>query len=210
MVGDRSGERGKGDAPGAWDQAEIIGELARKIAAADGSSLYDAGREEAKAPIRSKALRLLDQRMRSRKELVDRLSAVEEFAQSMVEEVVDDLASSGLVDDELFASEWVRQRFASRGKSKMVLDRELKEKGIAPAVRAEALEQITVDSEEDVARKLAAKKAATIKVPAADFAAKQKDLRRVVGVLARRGFPAELSMEIAREELDKQYRRLGN
>lgn len=191
------------------DVRETIERLAQQIAAADGSSLYDAGREESKAPIRAKALRLLDQRMRSRKELVDRLSAVEEFPPAMIEEVVDDLAQSGLVNDELFASEWVRQRFANRGKSKTVLERELREKGIGSAQRAAALEQISHTAEENAARKLAAKKAATIKTVAADYKAKQKDLRRVVGVLARRGFPAELSMEIAREELEEQYRRLN-
>ncbi len=176
------------------DVRETIEKLAQQIAEADGSSLYDAGREESKAPIRAKALRLLDQRMRSRKELVERLEAVEEFPSSMIEEVVDDLTRSGLVNDELFASEWVRQRFASRGKSKMVLNRELQE--------------ITHNAEEEVARKLAAKKAATIRTVAPDFNSKQKDLRKVVGVLARRGFPSELSMSIARDELEERYREL--
>ncbi|MBC6761652.1 regulatory protein RecX [Corynebacterium amycolatum] len=190
------------------DVRETIEKLAQQIAEADGSSLYDAGREESKAPIRAKALRLLDQRMRSRKELVERLEAVEEFPTSMIEEVVDDLTRSGLVNDELFASEWVRQRFASRGKSKMVLNRELQEKGIDASLRADALEQITHNAEEEVARKLAAKKAATIKSVAPGFNAKQKDLRKVVGVLARRGFPSELSMNIAREQLENRYREL--
>ncbi len=190
------------------DVRETIEKLAQQIAEADGSSLYDAGREESKAPIRAKALRLLDQRMRSRKELVERLEAVEEFPTSMIEEVVDDLTRSGLVNDELFASEWVRQRFASRGKSKMVLNRELQEKGIDASLRADALAQITHNAEEEVARKLAAKKAATIKSVAPDFKAKQKDLRKVVGVLARRGFPSELSMNIARDQLEDRYREL--
>lgn len=190
------------------DVRETIEKLAQQIAEADGSSLYDAGREESKAPIRAKALRLLDQRMRSRKELVERLEAVEEFPTSMIEEVVDDLTRSGLVNDELFASEWVRQRFASRGKSKMVLNRELQEKGIDASLRAVALEQITHNTEEEVARKLAAKKAATIKSVAPDFNSKQKDLRKVVGVLARRGFPSELSMNIARDQLEDRYREL--
>ncbi|AYX81642.1 MULTISPECIES: regulatory protein RecX [Corynebacterium] len=190
------------------DVRETIEKLAQQIAEADGGSLYDAGREESKAPIRAKALRLLDQRMRSRKELVERLEAVEEFPTSMIEEVVDDLTRSGLVNDELFASEWVRQRFASRGKSKMVLNRELQEKGIDASLRADALEQITHNAEEEVARKLAAKKAATIKTVAPDFNSKQKDLRKVVGVLARRGFPSELSMSIARDQLEERYREL--
>ena len=90
----------------------------------------------------------------------------------------------------------------------MVLNRELQEKGIDASLRADALEQITHNAEEEVARKLAAKKAATIKSVAPDFNAKQKDLRKVVGVLARRGFPSELSMNIAREQLENRYREL--
>ena len=86
-----------------------------------GGQLVDANAEAAKAPVRSRALGLLDQRARSRKELRDRLVAAD-FEPDVVEDVVDDLAGVGLVDDETFAKEWVRQRHARRGKSARALN----------------------------------------------------------------------------------------
>nr|WP_120492394.1 regulatory protein RecX [Corynebacterium lactis] len=179
--------------------------LAQQIAEADGSTLFDSGREEAKAPVRARALRLLDQRMRSRKELSDRLGSVEEFAPEIISEVIDDLARGGLVNDRLFASEWVRQRFELRGKSRAFLDKELREKGISAADRAEALEQVTRGDEEALAYKLAEKKSRSIRSLPDDYVGKQRDLRKVVGVLARRGFPSELSMRVARGALEDRY-----
>ena len=43
-----------------------------------------------------------------------------------------------------------------------------------------------------------------------DVTVRDKDLRRVVGVLARRGFNQGLSMAIAREALDARYSELGS
>ena len=52
--------------------------LAEALEAADGTGIVDAAAEEAKAPIRSRALRLLDQRARSREELRGRLAENED------------------------------------------------------------------------------------------------------------------------------------
>ena len=95
-----------------------------------GGNLIDTEAEEAKAAVRSRALGLLDQRARSRKELQDRLVAAE-FEPDVVEAVLDDLAGVGLIDDESFAREWVRQRHVRRGKSAQALNLELKDKGVA-------------------------------------------------------------------------------
>lgn len=95
---------------------------------ATGGGLFDVEAEEAKAKVRNRALLLLDQRARSRKELSDRLIGLE-FDPEVVESVLDDLANVGLLDDAAFAREWVRQRHARRGKSARVLDRELQRKG---------------------------------------------------------------------------------
>lgn len=181
-----------------------------KVAAGGGEPIIDADAEAAKAPIRSRALRLLDQRARSREELRGRLAENEEWPPAAIDEVLDDLTASKLLDDAHFAREWVRQRHAARGKSRMVLDRELTEKGIAPHLREEALGQVTDADESHVARALAEKKAGTVKAVPADRAAHDKDLRRVVGVLARRGFNQGMSMGIAREALDARYRELSS
>lgn len=173
-----------------------------------GGQLVDANAEAAKAPVRSRALGLLDQRARSRKELRDRLVAAD-FEPDVVEDVVDDLAGVGLVDDETFAKEWVRQRHARRGKSARALNMELKEKGVEAADRAAALEQITEESEEAVARAVAEKKARTLKSVPADRHERDKFLRRIVGTLARRGYRQELVMRISIEVLDARIAELS-
>ncbi|OFS37814.1 recombination regulator RecX [Corynebacterium sp. HMSC069E04] len=172
-----------------------------------GGQLIDAEAEAAKAPVRSRALGLLDQRARSRKELRDRLVAAD-FEPEVVDTVVDDLAGAGLVDDEAFAKEWVRQRHARRGKSARALNLELKEKGVEAADRAIALEQVTEESEEVVARQVAEKKARTLKRVPADRHERDKFLRRIVGTLARRGYNQELVMRISIEVLDARIAEL--
>lgn len=166
-----------------------------------GSDLFDHKLEEEKADVRRRGLLLLDQRARSRSELKKRLLALE-FDEKLVEMVLDDFESSKLLNDEQFAHEWVRQRHEWRGKSRSVLDRELQDKGIAQGIRAEALEQVTAESEEDIARGLAEKKARSIKAKPADRAEYDKALRRVVGVLARRGFNQGMSLQIAKQALN--------
>lgn len=69
--------------------------------------------------------------------------------------------------------------------------------------------QISETQEAETAKRLAAKKAATIRAVPNDYAGRQKDLRKVVGVLARRGFGSEIAMTIARDALDTRYTELN-
>lgn len=174
---------------------------------AAGGQLIDAGAEEAKASVRSRALRLLDQRARSREELRERLLAAE-FEPDVIDAVLDDLAGVGLINDESFAHEWVRQRHVRRGKSARALNMELKDKGVDAADRAVALEQITEESEEATARKVAEKKARTLKKVPADRHERDKFLRRIVGTLARRGYSHSLTMRVSIEALDARIAEL--
>lgn len=166
-----------------------------------GTGLFDRKHEEALAPVRKRALGLLDQRARSRAELRERLLKAE-FEPQLVDEVLDDLAGSGLINDAQFAHEWVRQRAARRGKSARVLDMELRDKGVGGADRAAALEQISDEDEEHTARAVAEKSARKVKSAPTDRAGYDKHLRRIVGALARRGFNQGMALRIAREELN--------
>ena len=177
--------------------------LQEAIANFEGGQLFDSRHEDQLAPIRKRALLLLDQRQRSRHELRIRLLGLE-FAPELVDEVLDSLEKSLLIDDSRFAAEWVRQRAATRGKSPRALDMELRDKGVAADIRAEALSQITAEDEEAQARTVAEKKAREVKTVPAHRAEYDKALRRVVGVLARRGYGSELSMRVARETLDER------
>lgn len=81
------------------------------------SELFDYEREEALAPVRRRALRLLDQRARSEHELRQRLIQ-SEFPTALIDEVVVSLRASGLIDDRSFAHEWVRQKGPTQRKVK--------------------------------------------------------------------------------------------
>lgn len=193
------------------EQAAKLAKLRKALTeyeAGEGTGLFDHAAEEAKAEVRNRALKLLDQRARSRQELKERLTRLE-FEPTVIEDVLDDLQSSNLINDQEFAAEWVRQRHARRGKSARALDRELSEKGVDSATRAQALEQIDADDEEAMARQLAEKKARSIKSAPADRAEQDKHLRRVVGVLARRGFPQGMSLQVARDAIAKRLQELG-
>lgn len=174
-----------------------------------GSDLFDPVAEKGKQEIRRRALLLLEQRGRSRSELRDRLLRLE-FDSTLIEDVLDDFAECKLVDDALFASEWVRQRHQRSGKSRVVLDRELKSKGIATNYREAALAQISEEDEAEVAKRIAAKKANSIKEVPHDLQQRNKHLRRIVGMLARRGFSEVYSYAIAQAALDDRINLLEN
>lgn len=171
------------------------------------SDLFDAHLEESKAKVRHRALLLLDQRARSRAELRARLLAAD-FDVEVVEEVLDDLTRVGLIDDAAFAAEWVRQRHTRRGKSARALDRELRDKGVSQVYRTAALTEVTLDSERAVADELAAKKARCLKEIPVDRKERDKALRRIVGVLARRGFGEAVALHCAIEALDARIEEL--
>lgn len=191
------------------DKIEQLRDALADYAASGGGTLFDDRAEEAKAAVRKRALGLLDQRARSRVELAGRLAELD-FDAEVVESVLDDLERVGLLDDEDFAKEWVRQRHARRGKSARVLDRELQQKGVSDALRARALAQVSLEDEEGAAREAARKKARTIKTVPVDRAEHEKALRRIVGVLARRGYSGDLAIRIAREALGERMAELAD
>ncbi|MGV0326097.1 regulatory protein RecX [Corynebacterium confusum] len=164
------------------------------------TDLFDKEAEESKSKVRERALRLLDQRSRSRHELAQRLEKLE-FDPAVVADVLDDLSRVGLVDDATFAREWVRQRHQARGKSARVLDQELQRKGVGAEERQVALEQIDAADERAMAWSLAQKKARGVKAVPADRHERDKALRRIVGVLARRGFRESDSLVLAKKAL---------
>lgn len=192
---------------GEADLVATLTALREQLASATGETLFDPVHEENKAKVRHRALLLLDQRARSRVELHDRLTRLE-FDPALIEEVLDDLERSNLIDDTAFATEWVRQRHKIRGKSRRALSQELSAKGVSADVRAQALEQVSDDDEAEVATALAAKKANSIRTAPQDRKEYDKHLRRIVGMLARRGYGESLAFGVAKRALDERLAEL--
>ena len=130
---------------------------------------------------------LLDQltgRARSRKELSDKLASRLVPAE-VATAVLDRFEEVGLVDDGAFARTWVSQRQQFKGLSRRVLAQELRRKGVDDEVAKDALDGIDPDDEARAARELVVKKMRSMR-GLDDRAA----TRRLVGMLARKGYPS--------------------
>ncbi|MGO1277035.1 MAG: regulatory protein RecX [Corynebacterium variabile] len=192
---------------------ELIDRLRRavsEVGQGQAEPIVDRELEKKLAPLVAKATRLINHRDRSEAELRHRLTeALEEGEEPrLVDTVVSRCLDNGMLDDERFAHEWVRQRQHNQKKSVSVLRRELRDKGVASSVIEDALGQVTAEDLQDILQALVTKKAGTVKTVPADRAEYDKALRRIVGVAARRGFPAGAGMDAARAALDARISEL--
>ncbi|MBJ7290110.1 regulatory protein RecX [Williamsia sp.] len=152
------------------------------------------------------ALRLLGVRARSRHELRTRLLD-KDFEPAEVDSVLDRLAGVGLVDDRDFAHQWVRARHTYSAKGRTALRHELRTKGVDPGIIAEAVGTIDDDDERARAAELLDKKIGRVPIDALDDRAERdRHLRRLVGMLARRGYGPGIAMELVRTALDERRR----
>jgi regulatory protein len=140
-------------------------------------------------------VRLLSVRARSRTELRQAM-ARKEVTDEVAELVLGRLDRAGLLDDESFAHEWVESRHNQRGLSRRALSDELRRKGVDAAVAAQAVAAVDEDSERERARELVRRKIRSME--RVDDTTK---LRRLVGVLARKGYPEGMALRVVREEL---------
>jgi regulatory protein len=164
----------------------------------------DGGGTEAQA--KDVCLRLLTDRARSRHELESRL-AKKGFSLAVSAAVLDRLAAAKLVDDAAFAEQWVHSRHTYAGKGKQALSRELRDKGVSVEHAQHALDQIDADDERERAVELVRKKFRTLRLPEADDpdarSERDKIVRRLVGMLARRGYSQGMAFAVVKEQLDQ-------
>ena len=146
-------------------------------------------------------LRLLTDRARTRQELAQALArkGVPDEAASVV---LDRFAEVGLVDDAAFAGQWVRSRHTYRGLGRRAIAVELRRKGVADGVAKEALAEVDTESEDRRARELIDRKLRSMAVDTADQRATAA--RRLVGMLARKGYGAGTAYRVVREALAEQ------
>jgi regulatory protein len=140
-------------------------------------------------------LRLLTVRPRTRLELAQAL-ARKGIEDDVVEQVLSRFDEVGLVDDAAFADVWVRSRHNLQGLSRRALAMELRRKGVADESAAEALATVDTEAEEERARQLVRKRLRAL--GSADEAAK---IRKLVGMLARKGYSQGLAYRVVKEEL---------
>ena len=150
------------------------------------------------AAAREICLRLLTDRARTRHELAVELRrrGVPDDASTVVLERFDQV---GLIDDAAFAGQWVRSRHGFRGLGRRAIAVELRRKGVADEVAGEALADIDAEAESRRARELVDRKLRSAVVATADERAVVA--RRLVGMLARKGYGASTAYRVVREAL---------
>ena len=148
-------------------------------------------------------LRLLTARSRTRSELIGQL-VKRGYPDEVATTVLDRLAAVGLIDDAEFADQWVRSRRAHAGKGKRALAAELRNKGIDADVIAAALDGIDAAAERERAEQLVEQKLRRATLADADDT---KVMRRLVGMLASRGYSQSMAVAVVTDALAAERER---
>ncbi len=151
---------------------------------------------------RALCLRLLTARSRTRAELSGQL-AKRGYPGDVSARVLDRLAAVGLVNDRDFAEQWVQSRHTRAGKSRRALAAELHTKGVDKEVINTVLAGIDAGAERDRAEELVQAKLRR-ETLSGDEA---RITRRLVGMLARRGYSQNLACEVVLAELAAERER---
>jgi len=139
---------------------------------------------------------------RTRAELADVL-AEREIPDEVADEVLDRFTDVGLIDDAAFATAWVESRHRGRGLGKRALAQELRRRGVDDQLARDALDELEPDQEEDTARELVRRKLRSMR-----SLDRQVAMRRLLGMLARKGYPGGLAVTIVKQELDASHEEL--
>ncbi len=147
-------------------------------------------------------LRLLTARARTRAELAGQL-ARRGYPDDVAGRVLDRLASAGLIDDAAFAEQWVRSRHRYAGRGRRALAAELRRKGVDDEVAAEALGEVDAAAERVRAEELVRKRLRREDLDGD----RTKVARRLVAMLARRGYHQTMAYDVVRTAMTAEQDR---
>ena len=199
-----SGPRGGGGARGAGGRRGRRQRRRGEPSDEDGgsSSSSRAEREESSGdPVeraRAICLRLLTGTPRTRKQLADALRK-REIPDDAADEVLSRFEEVGLINDSAFAEAWVESRHHGRGLARRALAQELRTKGVDSTLIDAAVSQLDSEQEEATARELVARKLRSTRALDRD-----KRLRRLAGMLARKGYSEGMALRVVRQALEEE------
>ncbi|HYH26844.1 MAG TPA: regulatory protein RecX [Blastococcus sp.] len=145
---------------------------------------------------RAVCLRALTGAPKTRQQLAD-LLAKRDIPEDAAAAVLDRFTEVGLIDDAAFARAWVSSRQAGRGLARRALSAELRAKGVDADVAAEAVEAVDDEDERAAARRLVERRAGAMR-----RLDRATATRRLIGMLARKGYNGGLAAAVVREVLD--------
>ena len=145
---------------------------------------------------RNLCLRALTGAPKTRQQLADLLEK-RGVPDAAAETVLDRFGEVGLIDDAAFARAWVSSRQSGRGLARRALQAELRAKGVDPDVAAEAVDVVDDDVERESARRLVDRR-----LRGMSRLDRATATRRLIGMLARKGYGGGLAAAVVREALD--------
>ena len=160
-----------------------------------GSLADDGPDADPESVARGVVLRRLTAAPRTRAELAADLAS-RAVPDDVAERVLDRFTEVGLVDDAAYAEMWVRSRHSGRGLSRRALQHELRRKGVADDLAETALDGIGPDDEVAAAEALVARR-----LPSTRGLAYPARVRRLAGMLARKGYPSSVAHRVVRDAL---------
>ncbi|GAB2615496.1 hypothetical protein GCM10027168_55000 [Streptomyces capparidis] len=175
----------------------------RRRGGADGGR-----RERAEAPAspprdpeeaaRALALRLLTGTPRTRRQLADAMERAG-IPGEAAERVLARFEEVGLIDDGAFANAWVESRHHGRGLARRALARELRTRGVDDTLVDEAVGRLDREQEEATARELVQRR-----LRATRGLDRDRRIRRLAGMLARKGYPEGVALRVVRRALEEE------
>ena len=175
--------------------------MARGSQERGGSSESRASREPPLDPeeqARAICLRLLTGTPRTRRQLADALRK-REIPDEVAEHVLERFQDVGLIDDQAFANAWVESRHRGRGLARRALASELHHRGVDAELVTEAVALLDSEQEVETARDLVRRR-----LPATRGLDRDKRIRRLAGMLARKGYPEGLALRVVRDALTEE------
>ncbi len=147
---------------------------------------------------RSICLRLLTARPRTRAELSAALSR-KGVPEDAAEAVLSRLGDVGLIDDAAYAAAYVESRHRGRGLARGALRQALRQRGVADEDVASSRETLDPEREAATAAELVRRKLGSMRT-----LDRETQVRRLTGMLARKGYPMGVALRVIRSALDEQ------
>lgn len=142
------------------------------------------------------ALAFVSYRPRSEREVRDRLRK-RDFSQQAIDEAIERMRGWNYLDDQAFAEWWVENREEHRPRGKRLLAGELREKGIAPDVVSDVLDEAGID-ESSAALEMARKRLGSL-----SSLDRPTQKRRLAAFLARRGYGWDVVGPVMKQVFDE-------
>jgi regulatory protein len=181
--------------------------MARRSQERGGSSESRASREPPLDPeeqARALCLRLPTGNPRTRRQLADAMRK-REIPEEVAEYVLGRFEDVGLIDDQAFANAWVESRHRGRGLARRALAQELRHRGVDAQLVSDAVGLLDAEQEEATARDLVARK-----IRGTRGLDRDKRIRRLASMLARKGYSEGLALKVVRDALAEEARTAGD